>query len=81
MNNLASYKKPAILETDKKVNLIYGLNGTGKSTFSDYLYNMCLITDFKEALGLVFTASGYEEHYEAIMKRIKKPEEKEYRNK
>ncbi|MBU2510691.1 AAA family ATPase [bacterium] len=25
------------METDKKVNLIYGLNGTGKTTISDYL--------------------------------------------
>lgn len=33
----ASYKKPATLETNKNVNLIYGLNGTGKSTFSEYL--------------------------------------------
>ena len=28
-----------MLETDKKVNLLYGLNGTGKSTFSEFLYN------------------------------------------
>ena len=27
-----------MLETDKKVNLLYGLNGTGKSTFSEFLY-------------------------------------------
>lgn len=39
LDDVASYKKPAVLETDKKVNLIYGLNGTGKSTFSDFLYN------------------------------------------
>ena len=39
MNNVASYKQETILETDKRVNLIYGLNGTGKSTFSNYLYN------------------------------------------
>ena len=39
MKNVASYKKETILETDKKVNLIYGLNGTGKSTLSGYLYN------------------------------------------
>ena len=37
LNNVASYKQPAVLETDKKVNLIYGLNGTGKSTFSEFL--------------------------------------------
>ena len=39
MNNVASYKSLAILETDKKVNLIYGLNGTGKTTLSNYLYD------------------------------------------
>jgi Uncharacterized protein conserved in bacteria len=39
MNKVASYKQEAILETKKRVNLIYGLNGTGKSTFSNYLYN------------------------------------------
>ena len=37
MNKVACFKNPAVLETDKKVNLIYGLNGTGKSTISDYL--------------------------------------------
>lgn len=39
LSNVASYKSPAIIETDKKINLIYGLNGTGKSTFSNYLMN------------------------------------------
>ena len=39
MNNVASYREPATLETDKKVNLIYGLNGTGKTTLSNFLYN------------------------------------------
>lgn len=38
LNGVASYKKPVVLETDMKVNLVYGLNGTGKSTFSDFLY-------------------------------------------
>jgi len=38
MNNVASYRSPATLETDKKVNLVYGLNGTGKSTISNFLY-------------------------------------------
>lgn len=40
MKNVASYKAETILETDKRVNLIYGLNGTGKSTLSGYLYDM-----------------------------------------
>lgn len=39
LNNVASYKSLTVLETDKKVNLIYGLNGTGKSTLSNYLHN------------------------------------------
>ena len=39
MNKVACYKKPAIMSTDKKINLIYGLNGTGKSIISDYLYH------------------------------------------
>lgn len=38
LNNVASYKSLTALETDKKVNLIYGLNGTGKSTLSNYLH-------------------------------------------
>ena len=38
MRKVASFKEtPAILDTDKRVNLIYGLNGTGKSTISRYL--------------------------------------------
>ena len=37
LKDIASYKENgAILETGKKVNLIYGLNGSGKSTFSNY---------------------------------------------
>ena len=32
LNKVASYKNVATLETNKKVNLIYGLNGVGKST-------------------------------------------------
>lgn len=39
LNRVASYKKEAVLVTDKKVNLLYGLNGTGKSTFSEFLYD------------------------------------------
>ena len=40
IGNIPPFKDNAILETDKKVNLIYGLNGTGKSTLSNVLYNV-----------------------------------------
>lgn len=40
LKNVASYGvNPATLETDKKINFIYGLNGTGKTTISKYLQN------------------------------------------
>jgi wobble nucleotide-excising tRNase len=38
LNKVASFKNIAVLETDKKVNLIYGLNGTGKSTLSNFFH-------------------------------------------
>lgn len=39
LQGVASYKNSTSLDTDKKINIIYGLNGTGKSTLSNYLYN------------------------------------------
>lgn len=39
IDNIASYKFKNQLNTDKKVNIIYGLNGSGKSTFSNYFYS------------------------------------------
>lgn len=39
MNGVASYLSPTTLQSDKKVTLVYGLNGTGKSTLSNYLYS------------------------------------------
>ncbi|MFB5081143.1 AAA family ATPase [Raoultella sp. C349492] len=40
LNEVASYKSKSELNTDKKVNIIYGLNGTGKSTLSNYFYDI-----------------------------------------
>ena len=58
------------METDKKVNLIYGLNGTGKSTFSDYLYNItdskykdCSIEGFENDELLVYNQSFIKENF------------------
>ncbi|MEZ8988010.1 AAA family ATPase [Vibrio breoganii] len=39
LDGVASYKKKVTLTTDRKVNIIYGLNGSGKSTFSNYFYD------------------------------------------
>lgn len=40
LKKVACFKEATSLNTDKKVNLIYGLNGTGKSTFSEFLRNI-----------------------------------------
>lgn len=37
MDAVASFKLPASLVTDKKINLVYGLNGVGKSTIFNFL--------------------------------------------
>lgn len=39
INGVASYKSKSILSPTKKTSLIYGLNGAGKSTISEFLYN------------------------------------------
>jgi len=39
LNDVASYKVLTTIETDKKINLVYGLNGTGKSILSNFLYD------------------------------------------
>lgn len=39
MEAVASFKNVTSFATDKKINLIYGLNGTGKSTISNFLYD------------------------------------------
>ncbi|MFZ1720469.1 MAG: AAA family ATPase [Candidatus Moraniibacteriota bacterium] len=62
IKNTASYGAvPAILETDKKINLIYGLNGTGKTTLSRYLqdkdnacFSDCSITGLSNEKVLVY---------------------------
>ncbi|EME0910535.1 AAA family ATPase, partial [Vibrio vulnificus] len=41
LSDVASYRNTTSLNTDKKVNIIYGLNGAGKSTFSNYFYQPC----------------------------------------
>lgn len=66
VHNVASYKCPAVLDTDKKVNLIYGLNGTGKSTLSGYLnkpkddrYKSCSIVGYDDSHELLVYNQGF----------------------
>ncbi|MHB8109620.1 MAG: AAA family ATPase [Syntrophorhabdaceae bacterium] len=35
LNGITSFRNLATLETDRKINLIYGINGTGKTTLSN----------------------------------------------
>lgn len=39
IDGVASYKSKSILSPTRKTSLIYGLNGAGKSTISEFLYN------------------------------------------
>ena len=70
LNNIASFKKPVSLETDKKINLIYGLNGTGKSTFSNYFFNKddnkyshCSIEGLEDEEILVYNQKFIQEYF------------------
>ena len=39
MHNVASFSSPVEVNVDKRITLVYGLNGTGKSIISSYLSN------------------------------------------
>lgn len=62
IKNIASYgETAAVLETDKKINLVYGLNGTGKTTLSNYLqdkdntcFSCCSISGLSNEKVLVY---------------------------
>lgn len=70
MESVASYANPTELITDKKVNLIYGLNGTGKSTISNFLYDMsrpefenCNVDSCEDKKVLVYNQSFIEDYF------------------
>ncbi|MCU6496902.1 AAA family ATPase [Rugamonas sp. A1-17] len=70
IDNVASYKTPATLESDKKVTLVYGLNGSGKSTISNFLYkpeapafNSCSRQGFENANVLVYNLQFVKDNF------------------
>ena len=61
LKNVASYRDETMLETNKRINLIYGLNGTGKTQISKFLANPqeeafkdCEIKDLNDEKILVY---------------------------
>jgi AAA15 family ATPase/GTPase len=70
LSDIASFKNRTFLDTDKKINLIYGLNGTGKSTISNLLYrpaepkfNKCHIEGLNDAELLVYNQTFIQENF------------------
>lgn len=58
------------LETDKKINLVYGLNGTGKTTISNYLqdinnscFSKCSITGLNSEKILVYNQKFIDDNF------------------
>ena len=71
LQNVASYgADPVVLETDKKINIIYGLNGTGKTTLSKYLqdknntcFSNCSITGLNSEKVLVYNKKFIDDNF------------------
>jgi len=71
LQNVASYgDNPAVLETDKKINLIYGLNGVGKTIISKYLqdknntcFSNCSITGLNSEKMLVYNQKFIDDNF------------------
>ncbi len=75
IKDVASYKGETTLQTEKRVNLIYGLNGVGKTTLSNFLYyykkdntdntdyKYCKIEGLKGEKILVYNTSFIEDNF------------------
>lgn len=75
MDNVATYRSPAVLQSEKKITLLYGLNGTGKSTLSNYLYaplenrySSCKREGFDDAHVYVYNAKFVRDYFYEIDK-------------
>ncbi|UXC28776.1 AAA family ATPase [Aliarcobacter butzleri] len=70
LKNVASYRTERTLNTDKKINLVYGLNGAGKTTLSNFLkdksnskFNNCSISGGESAKILVYNQEFINENF------------------
>jgi wobble nucleotide-excising tRNase len=70
IDKVASFKNEAILESNKKINILYGLNGSGKSTIGrflrspkDPLYEKCRIDGAEGAKIIVFNEDFIRENF------------------
>ena len=71
LQDFASYgSNPVVLDTDKKINLVYGLNGTGKTTLSKYLqdqnnicFSKCSITGLNGEKMLVYNKQFIDDNF------------------
>ncbi len=70
MEGVASFQQAVSLATDKRINLIYGLNGVGKSTISNYLYrpvesrfSKCSTTNPKQLPILVYNQQFIQDNF------------------
>lgn len=70
MKNVASYKDETTLETNKRINLIYGLNGVGKTQISKFLANQkdekfkdCKIEGLIDEENLVYNQDFIDENF------------------